>query len=165
VLFRSGHPRNSDFPPSFQTKFACPRPRGAPRPLHRPIGPRSPPCRPTGRRLPSPLSSHWLAAARRGRDLHAARGLAAGASLGIPPPRSRDPGSPAPDTDSCGSARRNVLASGAGPRGAPPPLRPAPLPPALLGTPRRAPRQGAGAGVSSAAPAAERHRRLRLPRG
>lgn len=53
-LRAKGLPRNSDFPPSFQTKFACPRPRGAPRPPHRLIGPRRPRRRPTGGAPPRP---------------------------------------------------------------------------------------------------------------
>lgn len=90
-LRAKGLPRNSDFPPSFQTKFAWPRPRGAPLPPRRLIGPRCPPRRPTGRRLPAPLPFHWPTASRCGRDLHIARRLAAGARLGDSP--CEEPGS------------------------------------------------------------------------
>ena len=53
-------PRNSDFPPAFQTTFAYPRPSTRIGPFPQPIGPLSHPFRPNRGAGPRLVGFNWL---------------------------------------------------------------------------------------------------------
>lgn len=138
-LRAKGLPRNSDFPPSFQTKFACPLPQGAPRPPRRLIGPHRPPRRPTGGPPPRP-SSLPLARARPRFACGAAIGCG-GEAGGFPLRAAGIPVRRLADSDSCSRTERPARPGHRpGPAPTPPPTPPPP------GSPRR------GGRVASAAP-------------